>query len=131
MSSSGQPSFQPLDRITSTSAYQRGREGRPLALSQLVYAPVFNVYFFSAQSLLSGAGWDETLQRLQRTLPVSIVNSAKIWPAVSAFMFLYIDPAFRAIFAGTIALGWQTYLSWLNQMAARETAEKMEGKMLA
>lgn len=102
-----------------------------VALSQLVYAPVFNVYFFSAQSLLSGAGWDETLQRLQRTLPVSIVNSAKIWPAVSAFMFLYIDPAFRAIFAGTIALGWQTYLSWLNQMAARETAEKMEGKMLA
>lgn len=101
-----------------------------VALSQLVYAPVFNVYFFSAQSLLSGAGWNETLQRLQRTLPVSIVNSAKIWPAVSAFMFLYIDPAFRAIFAGTIALGWQTYLSWLNQVAARETAEKMEGKKM-
>ncbi|EFE36255.1 uncharacterized protein ARB_05194 [Trichophyton benhamiae CBS 112371] len=91
-----------------------------VVLSQVIYAPLFNVYFFSAQSLLSGASWAETLQRLQVTLPVSIVNSAKIWPAVSAFMFLYIDPAFRAIFAGTIALGWQTYLSWLNQLAAKE-----------
>ncbi|EGD86867.2 hypothetical protein H113_05432 [Trichophyton rubrum MR1459] len=95
-----------------------------VVLSQVIYAPLFNVYFFSAQSLLSGASWAETLQRLQVTLPVSIVNSAKIWPAVSAFMFLYIDPAFRAIFAGTIALGWQTYLSWLNQVAAKEVRER-------
>ncbi|EZF33539.1 hypothetical protein H109_06796 [Trichophyton interdigitale MR816] len=95
-----------------------------VVLSQVIYAPLFNVYFFSAQSLLSGASWTETLQRLQVTLPVSIVNSAKIWPAVSAFMFLYIDPAFRAIFAGTIALGWQTYLSWLNQVAAKEVRER-------
>ncbi|EFR05060.1 hypothetical protein MGYG_09185, partial [Nannizzia gypsea CBS 118893] len=99
-----------------------------VVLSQVIYAPLFNVYFFSAQSLLSGASWSETLQRLQVTLPVSIVNSAKIWPAVSAFMFLYIDPAFRAIFAGVIALGWQTYLSWLNQIAAREVRAREKQK---
>ncbi|KAK2867793.1 hypothetical protein FQN49_003461 [Arthroderma sp. PD_2] len=95
-----------------------------VALSQLIYAPIFNVYFFSAQSLLAGGSVEETIERLKKTLPVSIVNSAKIWPAISAFMFIYIDPQFRAIFAGTIALGWQTYLSWLNQMAARDVMEK-------
>ncbi|KAE8411934.1 hypothetical protein BDV36DRAFT_71408 [Aspergillus pseudocaelatus] len=91
-----------------------------VCVQQAVFTPVFNTYFFSVHSLLSGATFEETWERLKKALPVSITNSAKLWPAVTAFSFMYVPPQFRNIFSGVIAVGWQTYLSWLNQKAARE-----------
>ena len=91
-----------------------------VCVQQSVFTPVFNTYFFSVHSLLSGSSFEETFERLKKALPVSITNSVKLWPAVTAFSFLYVPPQFRNVFAGVIAVGWQTYLSWLNQKAARE-----------
>ncbi|EEH08602.1 conserved hypothetical protein [Histoplasma capsulatum G186AR] len=91
-----------------------------VAINQVCFTPIFNTYFFCMQSLLAGTSLTETWERLKLALPTSIVNSAKLWPAVTAFMFMYVDPQFRNIFAGAIAVGWQTYLSWLNQKAAKE-----------
>ncbi|KAE8375183.1 hypothetical protein BDV26DRAFT_268410 [Aspergillus bertholletiae] len=95
-----------------------------VCVQQAVFTPVFNTYFFSVHSLLSGATFEETWERLKKALPVSITNSAKLWPAVTAFSFMYVPPQFRNIFSGVIAVGWQTYLSWLNQKAAREVEAK-------
>ncbi|KAI9370813.1 hypothetical protein BJX61DRAFT_68003 [Aspergillus egyptiacus] len=91
-----------------------------VVVQQSVFTPVFNTYFFSVQSLLSGASLEETWERLKVALPRSIVNSAKFWPVVTAFSFMYVPPQFRNVFSGCIAVGWQTYLSWLNQKAASE-----------
>jgi protein Mpv17 len=68
-------------------------------------------------SLLSGATWAEAKQRVIDTVPTSWKNSWKVWPIVTAFSFTYIPPQYRNIFAGVIAIGWQTYLSWLNKSA--------------
>lgn len=89
-------------------------------IQQLIFTPIFNTYFFSVHSLLAGASAEETLERLKMTLPVSFMNSCKLWPAITAFSFVYVAPQFRSLFSGCIAVGWQTYLSWLNQKAARE-----------
>lgn len=90
------------------------------------------------QALLSGDSFAEAWERIKRTVPVSFVNSCKLWPAVTAFSFTYIHPQYRALFAGQsatrhrfnatnaysplglIAIGWQSYLSWLNQRAEDE-----------
>lgn len=72
------------------------------------------------QSLLAGAAVSDTVERLKKAVPTSIVNSFKLWPAVTAFSFVYVNPEFRPLFFGVVAVGWQTYLSWLNQNAARE-----------
>ncbi|KAJ5961202.1 uncharacterized protein N7479_008352 [Penicillium vulpinum] len=93
-----------------------------VVVQQSCFTPVFNTYFFGVHSLLAGATLDETWERLKKALPVSIQNSVKLWPAVTAFMFMYVPPQFRNIFSGCIAVGWQTYLSWLNQKAAKEVA---------
>ncbi|PGH09395.1 hypothetical protein AJ79_05707 [Helicocarpus griseus UAMH5409] len=103
-----------------------------VAINQAVFTPVFNTYFFSMHSLLAGTSVSDTWERLKLALPTSIKNSAKLWPAVTAFMFMYVDPQFRSIFAGGIAVGWQTYLSWLNQKAARDVrAAEAEGEGVA
>jgi Mpv17 / PMP22 family len=91
-----------------------------VVVQQACFAPVFSIYFFGLHSLLAGATVAETGERLRRAVPESIVNSVKLWPAVTAFSFMYIPPHFRSVFTSLVAVGWQTYLSWLNQRTARE-----------
>lgn len=94
-----------------------------VVVQQICFTPVFNTYFFGLHSLLGGASFEETVERVKKALPVSVKNSVKLWPAVTAFSFMYVPAEFRNVFAGVIAVGWQTYLSWLNQTAAREVRE--------
>ncbi|KAK5115738.1 hypothetical protein LTR62_000827 [Meristemomyces frigidus] len=94
-------------------------------VSQICFTPVFNTYFFGMQSLLAGGSWEETKRRVVATVPISFVNSWKVWPIVTAFSFTYLKPQNRPVFAGCIAVVWQTYLSWLNK-----NAERKDGKMV-
>ncbi|UNI17557.1 hypothetical protein JDV02_003889 [Purpureocillium takamizusanense] len=108
-------------------------------VNQAVFAPTFNTYFFGAQALLSGEDLAATGQRLRDTLPPSLVNSFKVWPATMAIAFTWLPFEFRAIFSGCVAVGWQTYLSYLNRQAelregarAKTEAEaKMEAQVAA
>lgn len=94
-----------------------------VAVSQSVFTPTFNTYFFTMQSLLAGASLEDTWERVKKAVPNSVMNSLKLWPGVTAFLFLYVEPQFRSIVSGVVAVGWQAYLSWLNQKAAREVRE--------
>lgn len=91
-----------------------------VAVNQAVFTPLNNSFFFGMQSLLSGDGLDEVWERIKRTVPISMINSCKLWPAVTAFSFTFIDAQYRSIFAGVIAIGWQAYLSYLNRKAEVE-----------
>jgi protein Mpv17 len=95
-----------------------------IVINQSVFTPLFNTYFFGMHALLGGATWAETKQRVIDTVPTSWKNSWKVWPIVTAFSFTYIPPQYRNIFAGVIAIGWQTYLSWLNKSAEALEAGK-------
>ena len=97
-----------------------------VVVNQIVFTPVFNSYFFGMQSLLSGDGFANSWDRIKRTVPTSFVNSCKLWPAVTAFNFTYVLPQYRALFAGLVAVGWQTYLSLLNFRAANEEKRRKE-----
>jgi dihydroorotate dehydrogenase len=95
-----------------------------VVVNQICYTPLFNSYFFGMQAFLAGDSMDEVWQRIRRTVPVSFVNSLKLWPAVTAFSFTFIPIEYRSIFAGVIAIGWQTYLSFLNRVAEKEEASR-------
>lgn len=92
--------------------------GTKVVVNQIAFTPLFNCYFFGMQSALSGAGLREVAERVRNTVPTSWWNSWKVWPAVTAFSFAFVGREFRSIFAGVVAIGWQTYLSMLNQRAA-------------
>ena len=96
-------------------------------INQLLYTPIFNTYFFGMQSLLSLqhspftlSAWISAWEHVKRTVPTSFVNSCKLWPGVTAFNFWCVSQDFRSIFAGVVAIGWQTYLSFLNRRAEKE-----------
>lgn len=91
-----------------------------IVVNQVVFTPIFNSYFFGMQALLAGASLEGTVSHIQRTVPISIMNSIKFWPVVTAFNFSFISAEYRSVFAGVVAIGWQTYLSYLNRKAEDE-----------
>ncbi|TQV92939.1 Mpv17/PMP22 family protein [Cordyceps javanica] len=99
-----------------------------VAFNQVTFAVAFPTYFFGMQALLSGESFSGTIQRLQDTVPRSWQNSWKVWPAAVAFNLSYVPLEYRALFSGLIAIGWQTYLSWMNRQA--ELKEKAEHEIV-
>ena len=75
-----------------------------VVVNQIVLTPVLNSYFFGMQALLAGHGIEEIWERIKRTVPTSFINSWKLWPAVTAFNFTYVQPQFRAVFAGRTSI---------------------------
>ena len=94
-----------------------------MAVNQAVFTPIFNSYFFGMQAFLTGEGASGILARIQATVPISMVNSLKLWPAVTAFSFTFIAPQYRFMFAGIFAVGWQGYLSFLNRKKEKAEAQ--------
>ncbi|TGO13209.1 hypothetical protein BTUL_0074g00150 [Botrytis tulipae] len=97
-----------------------------VGINQMFFTPIFNTYFFGMQSLLSGDSLPDVVERVKRTVPTSMMNSIKLWPAVTAISFAWIPQEHRSIFAGVIAIGWQTYLSFLNRRVEGEMAGGIE-----
>lgn len=64
------------------------------------------------QAFLSGASSEDTLERIKKAVPESIKNSVKLWPAVTALTFWFIQPQYRFMTTGVVAVFWQSYLSW-------------------
>ncbi|KNG80572.1 hypothetical protein ANOM_010829 [Aspergillus nomiae NRRL 13137] len=94
-----------------------------VAANQLLYTPLFNVYFFAFHGLLSGEGLMGAAERVSNTVPTSIPRSFLYWPFVTAFNFTYVQPQSRSAATSVFAVFWQSYLSWLNSSA--ETGAEM------
>ncbi|CAK7265429.1 hypothetical protein SEPCBS57363_001579 [Sporothrix epigloea] len=88
-----------------------------VSVNQIVFTPVNNTYFFGMQALLAGETLETTWKRVQQTVPISALNSLKVWPAVTVFSFTFVPLEYRSIFAGVFNIGWQTYLMYLNHKA--------------
>lgn len=97
-----------------------------VAVSQVCFTPIFNTFFFGSQAILSGENLEGTVERVKDTVPTSIVNSCKLWPVVTAFSFTFLPLDYRPLFHGVVAVGWQTYLSFLNRQAEMKEALRHE-----
>ncbi|ROV95278.1 hypothetical protein VPNG_08936 [Cytospora leucostoma] len=91
-----------------------------IAFAQAVFTPLFNAYFFGMQALLAGDTAAEVWDRIRRTVPRTVVDSCKLWPFVNVINFSVMPVEFRGVFAGVVAMGWQTYLTWVNRQAEEE-----------
>ncbi|KAI9933762.1 hypothetical protein MW887_004834 [Aspergillus wentii] len=97
--------------------------GMKVAVNQLLYTPLFNVYFFAFHEILSGEGVTGAVERVKNTVPTSIPRSFLYWPFVTAFNFTYIKPQSRSVATSVFAVFWQSYLSWLNSSAEKGTVK--------
>ena len=91
-----------------------------VCVQQAVFTPVFNTYFFGMQAALTGESPSGVIERVKNTVPTSMWNSLKLWPAVTAFSFAFVKAEYRFMFAGIFAVCWQSYLSFLNRREEKE-----------
>ncbi|KAI9901908.1 hypothetical protein N3K66_003725 [Trichothecium roseum] len=88
-----------------------------IVVSQILFTPTFNTYFFGMQAALSGCSPRQILDRVTVAVPASVAMSCRFWPPVTAFSFTFVPIQHRSVFAGVIAIGWQTYLALVNRRA--------------
>ena len=81
-----------------------------VVIQQIVFTPIFNSYFFGMQALLTGQSPAGIVQRIRDTVPISIINSCKVWPAVTAISFAFVMPQYRFMFSSmlfsTLQVAW-------------------------
>lgn len=98
-----------------------------VVVQQIVFAPLFNLYFFSMQAALSGQSLQGIYHRVMDAVPQSVVRSAQFWPLVTAFTFHSVLPQYRFMASGVFAIIWQTYLSFLNRDSEKRRLEESMG----
>ena len=90
-----------------------------VVLNQLIYTPLFIVYFFAFHAILAAQGINGAIERVKHTVPKSLPRSFLYWPLVTALNFTYVPPQSRSVVTGIFAVVWQSYLSLLNAQAQK------------
>lgn len=86
-----------------------------VACDQGLFAPTFIGIFLSSMALMEGGRPSDKLA--QAYLPALQANYM-IWPAVQAVNFKFVPLQHRVLFVNVISIGWNCYLSFLNNSPA-------------
>ncbi|KAK9762215.1 Protein required for ethanol metabolism [Basidiobolus ranarum] len=86
-----------------------------VAIDQTVYAPFIVGVFFISQGVLSGCSLHEVQERLRAGYPTALLNNWKVWPISNLIIFYLLPLHYRFLLGNVVSLGWNTYLSFLNQ----------------
>ncbi|KAI5797677.1 hypothetical protein EDC01DRAFT_650845 [Geopyxis carbonaria] len=90
-----------------------------VALSQAVFSPLFLAAFFTVQGALEGMRPAQVRAKIEASLGAAWRDSLMVWPLVGAVNFALVPIEFRALVGALASLGWNTWLSHLNERAAR------------
>ncbi|KAF7269955.1 hypothetical protein GWI33_017045 [Rhynchophorus ferrugineus] len=88
---------------------------KKMSFDQLVFAPSFLVIFIANVNLLNGKNVDEIKNELFEKYPDIVVNNWKVWPAVQLVNFYFVPLHYQVLLVQSVALFWNTYLSWKTQ----------------
>lgn len=82
-----------------------------LALDQFVFAPISIGVFLSSMAVLEGTSPEE---KLRRNYTTALKSQYYLWPAVQGINFTLVPLHHRVLFVNFISIGWNCYLSHLN-----------------
>ncbi|RKP13364.1 hypothetical protein BJ684DRAFT_10175 [Piptocephalis cylindrospora] len=81
-------------------------------VDQVCGAPVIIASFFTGLGLLAGDSRKTILGGLKKGYPEALKNNYKLWPAVQLVNFHFVPLQHRLLLTNTVALGWNTYMSY-------------------
>ncbi|KAG0043031.1 Protein required for ethanol metabolism [Gryganskiella cystojenkinii] len=113
-----------LDKNIRLSSPGKSLLGR-VAVDQFMFAPCFIASFFVGQGLLAGQDLKTIQGRLEKGYPGALKSNYMVWPAVQLLNFWFVPLQHRLMVVNTFALGWNTYLSHVNQTSSN-AAERIK-----
>ncbi|ORZ07810.1 hypothetical protein BCR42DRAFT_425519 [Absidia repens] len=96
---------------------------KKVAIDQVLFAPVFIGVFFSTQGLFEGKSVQEIKEKLDHGYTTAVINNYKLWPTVQLFNFYFVPLNHRLMVTNIVALGWNSYLSWINHEASSQSID--------
>ncbi|ENN72913.1 protein Mpv17 [Dendroctonus ponderosae] len=89
---------------------------KKVALDQLVFAPSFLILFLTNLNLINGRSLSEAKEDVSSNYLDIMVANYKLWPAVQLFNFYCVPLNYQVLLAQSVAVVWNTYLSWKTNL---------------
>ncbi|KAL9552070.1 hypothetical protein MBANPS3_003963 [Mucor bainieri] len=75
--------------------------------------------FFTGQGIFEGKSLQEIKDKLSSGYTTALIGNYKIWPAVQVVNFYFTPLNYRLMVTNVVALGWNAYLSTVNQRSSQ------------
>lgn len=94
-----------------------GSDGKAVALKkvfvdQVVFAPAFLLLILTAVGTLQGKNWENIEKDVEANYLDVLKTNYYVWPWVQLVNFYYIPLQYQVLVVQSVALFWNTYLSW-------------------
>ncbi|XP_055913172.1 mpv17-like protein [Eupeodes corollae] len=103
--------FGRLEAIVSPHQKAWQRSVKKVAIDQILWAPFFIGSFTVVLGVVQGLKPNEIKERLQTDYVEVLKSNYKLWPAAQLVNFALIPLNFQVVFAQTVAVLWNIYLS--------------------
>lgn len=115
-----------VDKIVPKAASFRGV--KMMLVDQLAFAPIFIPGLLATVGSIQGQSIKEIKGTIEKDYFSILLTNWMLWPAAQLINFNLVPIQFRVVFAGGVALVWNTYLAWkANQGAVKDKSKKMSG----
>jgi protein Mpv17 len=88
-------------------------------LDQAFFAPIGLVVYFTCTNILLGNSIEDIKYKLSHEYFQALKVNYATWPWIQMLNFHFVPLQFRTVVVNTAALGWNTYMSWLNNYRSR------------
>ncbi|KAI9103112.1 putative integral membrane protein, Mpv17/PMP22 family [Phlyctochytrium arcticum] len=85
-----------------------------MTADQFLFAPTNLVCFFTAMGLMEGKSTAEIKKKFQTTYLPTLKANFILWPPIQLANFYFVPLNYQSLVVNTVALGWNTYLSFAN-----------------
>ncbi|KAI8338576.1 integral membrane protein mpv17 pmp22 family [Chlamydoabsidia padenii] len=90
------------------------------AMDQILFTPVILGCFMGGISVLERRSLAEIQEKFETSYWKGLTNAYRFWPFANLLVFSMVPFMYRPLVNGTFAIGWNSYLSYLNQTSLQQ-----------
>lgn len=102
-----------LDSLVSKNQSDIKRGFKKMCLNQFIFSPPFNMTIAYLVPFLNGIKHDQIIEQLSESYYPILRNNFVLWAPAQMINFTYIPVQHQVLYTQSVALLWNTYLSWI------------------